>query len=62
MVESLKSAGAFFCLDMRAMGFEFYGSWTDSVNLAAFSVFLVPCASRVSIFDGSISGGEETCI
>ena len=62
LVENLRSANQFFCIDMRAMGIEFFGSWQNDINLEGIAFFLAPCASRITLFDGSTSGAEETCI
>ena len=48
---------------MKTIGIELYGSWeSDMTSLAGFTVSIMPCASRVELYDGSIQGAEESCV
>ena len=38
------------------------GSETGAVDFTAIDPMLIPCASRVTLFDGSVIGGEEDCV
>ena len=44
------------------MKFDLYGSEASAIDFSALDVLLVPCASRITLFDGSVVGGEEDCI
>ena len=34
----------------------------SGVDFAAVDVMLIPCASQVTLFDGSVIGGDDNCI
>ena len=44
------------------MGFELYSSEQSGVDFSALDPMLVPCASRIELFDGSEIGGEDDCV
>ena len=61
-VNKLQTGGHFFCLDFKAMRFELYGSESKGVDFSALDPMLVPCASRIKLFDGSEIGAEDNCV
>ena len=58
----LRDEGAFYCIDERALGFDLHGTEDTGVDFTALEIVLMPCASRVTLFDGSIVGGDDNCI
>ena len=40
---------------------DLYGSWKSGEAYSAVDVQLVPCASRITLFDGSELGADESC-
>ena len=38
------------------------GAETGAVDFTAIDVMLIPCATRITLFDGSVIGGEEDCV
>ena len=44
------------------MGSELYGAEEVGVDFAAMDTLLVPCASRIKLFDGSEIGAEDNCV
>ena len=62
MVEEFREANQLFCVDLKSISPDFYGSYIHDKNAAHLSVMLLPCASRVEIYDGSFRGAEEECI
>ena len=38
------------------------GAETGAVDFTAIEPQLIPCASRVTLYDGSVVGGEEDCV
>ena len=38
------------------------GTERGAVAFTAIEPMLIPCASRVTLFDGSVVGGEEDCV
>ena len=61
-VRKFQTGGHFFCLDFKALGFELYGAEKDGVDFTALDPMLLPCASRITLFDGSEIGAEENCV
>ena len=61
-MKRLQDGGHFYCIDFKALGFDIYGSEMSGVDFAALDVMLIPCASQVTLFDGSVIGGDENCI
>ena len=43
------------------MGFELYGSETTGLDFTALDAMIIPCASKVTLYDGSVVGGDEDC-
>ena len=44
------------------MDFDLYGSEESGVDFTALEVMLIPCASKLTIFDGSVIGGDDNCV
>ena len=61
-VQRLREGGHFYCLDWKALGFDLYGKEVSAVDVAALDPMLIPCASRVTLFDDSIIGGDDECV
>ena len=40
---------------------DLYGSWTSGEAYSNLNVALVPCASRITLFDGSELGADQSC-
>ena len=38
------------------------GAETGAVDFTVIEPQLIPCASRVTLYDGSVVGGEEDCV
>ena len=38
------------------------GAEKDGVEFISFDAMIIPCASRVELFDGSVVGGDDDCI
>ena len=49
-------------MDWKALGFDLYGKEVSAVDVAALDPMLIPCASRVTLFDDSIIGGDDECV
>ena len=61
-VKRLQDGGHFFCIDWTTMKFDLYGAEAQAVDFAVVDVSLIACASRITLFDGSVVGGDEDCI
>ena len=61
-VQHLQAGGNFFCLDLRKMDYDLRGSETSGTSFTALDPMLVPCASRITLFDGSVLGGHDDCV
>ena len=51
-----------FCIHHKALEFEIFGTETTAVDFSVLDVMLVPCASRITFFDGSVIGGDDSCV
>ena len=40
---------------------DLYGTWTSGEAYSSIGVALVPCASRITLFDGSELGADQSC-
>ena len=60
--ERLRNGNNFFCIDERALGFELFSSEASGVDFHALDIVLMPCATRTTLFDGSVVGGDDNCI
>ena len=62
-VQQLQTEGNFFCFDWKVIGdITLFGSEESGVDYGALDPMLIPCASRVQLYDGSVIGGEDTCV
>ena len=62
-VYQLQTEGNFFCLDWKVMGdITMHGTEESGVDYTALDPMIVPCASRIQLHDGSVIGGEDTCV
>ena len=61
-VERLHADGDFFCPDWNARKFYLKGSEVSGSDFANFDAMIIPCASRITMFDGSVIGGDDDCI
>ena len=61
-IDKFKTGGHYFCLDLKAMDFELSGSEASGADYSGLDHMLVPCASRIKLFDGSEIGAEDNCI
>ena len=48
-------------MDWKATGFELHGTETSGMAFTALDPMIVPCASKITLYDGSVVGGEEDC-
>ena len=60
--ERLRNEDALYCIDERALAFDLYGAEEKVGDFVALDTVLMPCASRVTLFDGSVVGGDDSCI
>ena len=44
------------------MGFELYGSEASGVDFSALDPMLIPCASRITLYDNTTIGAEDNCV
>ena len=50
-----------FCLHPEIKDTDLYGTWKSGEAFGAIDVALVPCASRITLFDGSELGADQSC-
>ena len=50
-----------FCLHPEIKDIDLYGTWASGEAYSAIDVQLVPCASRIPLFDGSELGADQSC-
>ena len=61
-VDKLLSNGHFYCFDWDLMGPKvLYGAENTGTSYATLDPMLTACASRVTLFDGSLLGGGDDC-
>ena len=51
-----------YCLDYDKLQMSLQGSWKDGQSYKVFDAMLIPCATKVQLFDGSFVGGDEDCV
>lgn len=61
-VNQFHADGHFFCNDWKAMRFALRGTETSGLEYTTFDPMLIPCASKVTLFDGSVIGGGDECV
>ena len=61
-VKRLQAGGDFFCLNKQILEYNLKGSETFGTNYTALDPMMVPCASSITLFDGSILGGHDDCV
>ena len=44
------------------MEFDLKGSERTGTNFTAIDPMLVPCASSITLYDGSVLGGHDDCV
>ena len=44
------------------MGFKVHGTEASGVDYAAIDPMIVPCASKITLHDGSVVGGDDSCV
>ena len=60
-VNALQAKKELFCLDWRALQFPLQDTWQSGNDYSAIDVALRPCATRVTLWDGSETGGDDSC-
>lgn len=60
-VKRLQDGKHLYCQDWKELEFELYGTETAGVDYTALDVMIVPCASKITLYDGSVVGGDEDC-
>ena len=48
-------------MDWKTLEFDLTGT-EQGVDFAALDPMLIPCASRITLFDGSVIGGDDECV
>ena len=61
MAKLLKD-GHFFCVDKKALKESLFGSWERGTNNRALDIGLFACASEFKLHDGTVTGGDDSCI
>ena len=51
-----------FCFDWKTTDFDIYGTWRTDEYFSALEIRMLPCATQVTAFDGSLLGGDQSCI
>ena len=49
------------CVHPKLYDYVLHGSYTIGKDYQGLSIILIPCASRITIFDGSVIGGDDSC-
>ena len=62
MAATFKEGGHWFCFDWRTTEFDIIGTWRTDLVYSALEMRMLPCATQFIAFDGSIHGGDDTCI
>ena len=60
-VIKLQADGNLFCLHPELRNFEFQGSSWAGNEYKLVEILMIPCASKITIHDGSEVGGDESC-
>ena len=61
-MNKFKQEGALFCLQPEVLETQLFSSWKLKQDYIALDIALVPCASKVELFDGSNQGAEDNCV
>ena len=61
-VKKFLAEGHFYCIDFSLHDFTLYGTESSGIDHIAIDIILVPCASRVTLYDGSVVGGDDSCV
>ena len=61
-VKMMQAGGHLYCFDWKETNFDLFGSEASGLDFAAMDPTLIPCASEVTLHDGSIVGGEDECV
>ena len=57
----MQACGHLYCFDWQETNFDLFGSEASGLDFAAMDPTLTPCASEVTLHDGSIVGGGDEC-
>ena len=52
-VESLMAGGHMFCFDWKKIRFDLFGAESSGLDFTALDPSFIPCASRITLYDGT---------
>ena len=60
-MNAIQAKKELFCLDWGALKLPLQDTWQSGNDYSAIEVALRPCATRVTLWDGSETGGDDSC-
>ena len=51
-----------YCLPQEVKSKSLFGSFKSGEDYFGLDIMLLPCASRVTIYDGTVHGAEDECV
>ena len=60
--QKIQAEGGLYCLDWKNLDFALFGSWRKTGDYSAINVRLIPCAVQFEAVDGSLVGGDDSCV
>ena len=60
-MDNFKKESGLVCIDWQAAELELAGTWASGDSYSALQVALVPCHTRQTLQDGSLSEIREEC-
>ena len=63
IIEKYKEENNLFCYDREALAeFEMNGTWRTDAEYRSLDFRMIPCAVQYTAFDGTVHGGDESCV